>query len=181
MEDLINKEGEGRVQKYMKCIQNTAALCVKSMLRRISHERGLGPVGSLLAEDQMDNGLTVKLRLEIDRGKGTAEFDFTGTDPEVRKSILPELLVPLSLPLLLSSLSCAIQGSVVTIVAELFGPCLHRFPIVFGPYLAYNAGLRKLKCTAVGSDFCGHLFPSMLGGRGHSTQPGLLGSCEHCA
>uniref|UniRef100_A0A7S0G1G6 Hydantoinase B/oxoprolinase domain-containing protein n=2 Tax=Rhodosorus marinus TaxID=101924 RepID=A0A7S0G1G6_9RHOD len=83
MEDLMSSEGAARVQKYMKQIQNTAAVSVQSMLRRISIDRGLKPKDSLFAEDFMDNGLRIKLTLTIDRDRGTAEFDFAGTSAEV--------------------------------------------------------------------------------------------------
>mmetsp|Transcript_2221 Transcript_2221/g.8814 ORF Transcript_2221/g.8814 Transcript_2221/m.8814 type:complete len:118 (+) Transcript_2221:3146-3499(+) len=88
MEDLMSSEGAARVQKYMKEIQNTAAVSVQDMLRRISIERGLKPKDSVYAEDFMDNGLRIKLKLTIDRDLGTAEFDFAGTSAEVGDQLL---------------------------------------------------------------------------------------------
>jgi hypothetical protein len=43
-------------------------------------------MGSVYAEDHMDDGSPICLTLTIDRKTKTAEFDFTGTGPEVRSS-----------------------------------------------------------------------------------------------
>ena len=53
------------------------------MLRELSLSRGLKPIDTVVAEDYMDDGSTIKLSLTIDREKGSALFDFTGTDPEL--------------------------------------------------------------------------------------------------
>ncbi len=41
-------------------------------------------IGRVYAEDQMDDGTPICLALSIDRKTRTAEFDFSGTGPEVR-------------------------------------------------------------------------------------------------
>jgi 5-oxoprolinase (ATP-hydrolysing) len=46
--------------------------------------QGLPEVGTVSAEDQMDDGSPICLAVTIDRGDGSATFDFTGTGPEVR-------------------------------------------------------------------------------------------------
>ena len=53
------------------------------MLTELSISRNMKQIDSIYAEDLMDDGSTIKLKLTIDRNKGTAIFDFTGTDPEM--------------------------------------------------------------------------------------------------
>jgi 5-oxoprolinase (ATP-hydrolysing) len=48
----------------------------------ISLEQNLAPVGSLIAEDCMDDGSVIRLKLTIDREHGSAVFDFAGTSPQ---------------------------------------------------------------------------------------------------
>jgi N-methylhydantoinase B/oxoprolinase/acetone carboxylase alpha subunit len=43
-------------------------------------------IGRVYAEDQMDDGTPICLTLTIDRKTRTAEFDFSGTGPEVRSA-----------------------------------------------------------------------------------------------
>lgn len=45
--------------------------------------QGLPPVGTVTAEDQLDDGAPIRLAVTIDRAAGSARFDFTGTGPEV--------------------------------------------------------------------------------------------------
>ena len=74
------------------------------MLRRFSTERGLPEVGTVVAEDQMDDGTPIRLAVTIDRRDGSAVFDFAGASrfssrsprhaealffgPELRSSLL---------------------------------------------------------------------------------------------
>jgi 5-oxoprolinase (ATP-hydrolysing) len=53
------------------------------MLAEFSQRAGMSEVGSVFAEDQMDDGTPIVLRVTIDRSQRTAVFDFTGTGPEV--------------------------------------------------------------------------------------------------
>lgn len=64
----------------MKAIQQNAELAVKSLLKETYHKFGGRP---LEAVDYMDDGSPIKLRITIDGEKGVADFDFTGTGPEV--------------------------------------------------------------------------------------------------
>ena len=83
MEELIAQYSLEVVQQYMKYIQANAEEAVREMLRDISTKRGLREVDTLEAEDFMDDGSRIHLSLTIDRTKGSAIFDFTGTSPEV--------------------------------------------------------------------------------------------------
>ena len=47
------------------------------------NDNGVGDIVTLVAEDKMDDGSTIRLRLTLDRREGSAVFDFTGTSDEV--------------------------------------------------------------------------------------------------
>jgi len=83
MEDLIAQYSLEVVQQYMKYIQANAEEAVREMLCDISRKHGLGELGTVSAEDFMDDGSRIRLSLTIDRRDGSALFDFTGTSPEV--------------------------------------------------------------------------------------------------
>ncbi|KAI1888866.1 hypothetical protein AGOR_G00173180 [Albula goreensis] len=82
--ELIDCYGLDVVQAYMGYIQSNAELAVRDMLkdfaRRRRQERGSLEVE---AEDQMDDGTVIKLRVQINEEEGTAVFDFSGTGTEV--------------------------------------------------------------------------------------------------
>ncbi|RPA79651.1 5-oxoprolinase [Ascobolus immersus RN42] len=77
---LIEDYGEDVVQFYMINIQNNAEMSVKKLLKDIS-KRFAGK--ELTAEDFMDNGSRIHLKIDIDAEKGEAVFDFEGTGPEM--------------------------------------------------------------------------------------------------
>ncbi|KIY97612.1 5-oxoprolinase (ATP-hydrolysing) [Monoraphidium neglectum] len=81
--ELIREHGLPTVQAYMAFIQSNAEAAVRDMLRDFSLRQGLPEVGTVSAEDQMDDGSPICLAVTIDRGDGSATFDFTGTGPEV--------------------------------------------------------------------------------------------------
>lgn len=59
--------------------QANAEQAVRSMLREFAASHQLPPNGSVYAEDQMDDGSPICLRVTIDRATGDAVFDFEGT------------------------------------------------------------------------------------------------------
>eukprot|EP00873_Tetraselmis_striata_P028673 jgi/Tetstr1/448937/TSEL_036163.t1 len=81
--DLIEEYSLSVVQAYMTHIQDNAEAAVRQMLCDFSLQVGMPEVGSVYAEDQMDDGTPIVLRVTIDRTRQTAVFDFTGTGPEV--------------------------------------------------------------------------------------------------
>ncbi|KAF1816399.1 hypothetical protein P152DRAFT_428433 [Eremomyces bilateralis CBS 781.70] len=81
---LIEDYGEDVVKFYMKSIQDNAEMSVKALLKNV-YKRFEGK--DLSATDYMDDGSPIKLKVKIDREKGEAEFDFTGTGPEVYGNI----------------------------------------------------------------------------------------------
>ncbi|KAI8266232.1 hypothetical protein K4K58_010173 [Colletotrichum sp. SAR11_239] len=68
-------------QKYMLGIQNNAEKVVRNLLRQV-HDQFSGGL-PLEAEDQMDDGSKLVLKIHINRDEGSAKFDFTGTSREV--------------------------------------------------------------------------------------------------
>ena len=60
------------------CAQENAEMAVRDMLRRFSTEHGLPEVGTVTAEDCMDDGTPIRLAVTIDRRDGSAVFDFAG-------------------------------------------------------------------------------------------------------
>ncbi|KAL6044826.1 OPLA oxoprolinase [Balamuthia mandrillaris] len=81
--ELIQEYSLEVVQAYMDHVQRNAEEAVREMLRSLSLARGLPPVGTVTAEDCMDDGTPIKLSITIDRNEGSACFDFTGTGPEL--------------------------------------------------------------------------------------------------
>ena len=81
--ELIREYGRPTVVSYMRHIQANAEAAVRRMLAAFSRRVGLPEVGVVEADDQMDDGTPVKLRVTVDRTAGSAHFDFGGTGPQV--------------------------------------------------------------------------------------------------
>ncbi|KAH9240255.1 hypothetical protein K456DRAFT_1930736 [Colletotrichum gloeosporioides 23] len=78
--ESIKEYGLPTVQKYMLGIQDNAEKVVRNLLRQV-HDQFSGL--PLEAEDQMDDGSKLVLKIHINRDEGSAKFDFTGTSREV--------------------------------------------------------------------------------------------------
>lgn len=81
---LMSDYGESVVKFYMTNIQNNAEQSVRSLLKDV-YKRFEGQ--DLSAEEFMDDGSPIKLKVTIDPEKGEAVFDFSGTGPEVYGNI----------------------------------------------------------------------------------------------
>lgn len=79
IKDLILEFGLGTVHRYMYAIQHTAELAVRDLMKTTVAKFGPAP---LEAVDYMDDGTPIKLKITI-ADDGSAEFDFTGTGPQV--------------------------------------------------------------------------------------------------
>ena len=77
---LIDEYGQEVVLLYMHSIQHNAELSVRNLLKEVSR-RFEGR--ELSAVDYMDDGSPIQLKVTIDGEKGEAEFDFSGTGPQV--------------------------------------------------------------------------------------------------
>ncbi|KAJ3059330.1 hypothetical protein HDU99_006385, partial [Rhizoclosmatium hyalinum] len=79
VQGLISEYSLPVVQAYMGFIRENAELAVRAMLKTVSSKTGR----VLEATDRMDDGSTLRLKIEIDPSTGSATFDFTGTSKEV--------------------------------------------------------------------------------------------------
>uniref|UniRef100_A0A8C3UN50 5-oxoprolinase n=1 Tax=Catharus ustulatus TaxID=91951 RepID=A0A8C3UN50_CATUS len=77
--ELIGHCGLEAVQAYMGYVQDNAEVAVRDTLRAVAARWG----SLLQAEDSMDDGTPIRLRVELDPKEGSAVFDFGGTGPEV--------------------------------------------------------------------------------------------------
>jgi len=82
--ELVRERGLPCVLSYMAHVRDAAEQSVRSVLRAFSLARELPEVGTVRAEDQMDDGTPIRLAVTVDRRDGSATFDFAGTGPEVR-------------------------------------------------------------------------------------------------
>jgi len=82
--ELIDQYGLDVVQAYMGHIQENAEVAVREMLKVIGTS-AFEKTGksSLEAQDSMDDGSLINLKVDIDIKSGEAVFDFTGTGFEV--------------------------------------------------------------------------------------------------
>lgn len=88
--ELIEQYGLETVQAYMTYVQNNAEGAVREMLKsvaaKITSRSPLHEAGNTITieeEDYMDDGSVIHLKLAIDPHEGEANFDFSGTSPEV--------------------------------------------------------------------------------------------------
>jgi 5-oxoprolinase (ATP-hydrolysing) len=88
--ELIEQYSLDLVQAYMIHVQTNAEAAVREMLKSVAAQvakksklQKQGPLITLGAEDYMDDGSIIHLKLTIDEEKGEAFFDFEGTSPEV--------------------------------------------------------------------------------------------------
>lgn len=81
---LMSDYGEEVVTFYMHNIQANAENSVRSLLKDV-YKRFEGQ--DLSAEEFMDDGSPIRLKVTIDPEKGEAVFDFSGTGPEVYGNI----------------------------------------------------------------------------------------------
>ena len=90
IKELIEQYGLDIVQAYMTYVQINAEGAVREMLKSVaarvtsqSPKFGAGDSVTIEEEDYMDDGSFIHLKLTIDPHKGEANFDFSGTSPEV--------------------------------------------------------------------------------------------------
>ena len=96
MGELIGEYGLLVVNSYMSHIQSTAENAVRDMLRKFSLRMDLKPVDSVYAEDFLDDGSIICLKITIDRLQGSAVFDFEGTGAEIYGNLNAPIAVSFS-------------------------------------------------------------------------------------
>ncbi|RFU30411.1 hypothetical protein B7463_g5922, partial [Scytalidium lignicola] len=77
---LVEEYGLETVLFYMKAIQENAEVAVRRLLKETYVKASGQPLEAI---DYMDDGSPIQLKITINPEKGTADFDFTGTGPEV--------------------------------------------------------------------------------------------------
>lgn len=80
VKDLIAEYGLKVVQAYMKFIRENAELAVRNLLKDV-YKKYKGK--DLIAEDFMDDGTRIRLKVTINPKDGSSVFDFTGTGLQV--------------------------------------------------------------------------------------------------
>jgi len=80
VQSLIKEYGLEVVQAYMRYIRDNAEFAVRQLLAVMAKHHG---THTLEAVDYMDDGTPIKLRITIDTTTKSAQFDFTGTGPQV--------------------------------------------------------------------------------------------------
>ncbi|XWS63272.1 hypothetical protein CRYUN_Cryun06bG0080900 [Craigia yunnanensis] len=90
IKELIGQYGLETVQAYMTYVQLNAEEAVREMLKAVaarvsSESTRLGERNFIMIEEEdcMDDESVIHLKLTIDSNKGEANFDFSGTSPEV--------------------------------------------------------------------------------------------------
>lgn len=108
--ELISHYSLKVVHAYMHYIQETASKSVRKMLTDLSLKHGLKPIDTVKAIDYMDNGAVMQLQLTIDREKGSAIFDFEGTDLMIYGNINTPKSVTMSA--IIYSLRCLVNDDI---------------------------------------------------------------------
>ena len=73
--ELMEEYSKKHVQNYMRFIQEQAEKSVRALLKS-------QPSSTLFAEDFLDDGTKIRLKVAIDQESGSAVFDFSGTDQQ---------------------------------------------------------------------------------------------------
>lgn len=110
LEEMVAHYSLQVVHAYMEHIQDSAEMAVREMLTDLSQSQGLEEVDTIYAEDHLDDGSPIVLRLTIDRRDGSATFDFTGTGPELWGNLNAPRAVTHSA--ILYSLRCLIKNDI---------------------------------------------------------------------
>ena len=87
IDEMVRRYSLPVVQAYMRHLQDHAEASVAQALREISRSKKLASVAILTAEEKLDDGSPIHLRLTIDQKEGGAVFDFSGTGREVQGNL----------------------------------------------------------------------------------------------
>jgi len=87
LNDLVKHYTLPVVETYMGRIQDSAKQAIQNAIRKISHEKDLKEVDALSSVDYLDDGSPIRLKLTLDRFRGRAVFDFTGTGRELKGNL----------------------------------------------------------------------------------------------
>ncbi len=108
---LMDEVSDDVVLAYMNHIQNNAETAVRRMLKKLAPEiRQSTTTLAFEAEDMLDDGSRIRVKLTIDKDAGSAIFDFTGTDSEMQGNLNAPAAVTQSA--ILYALRCLIREDI---------------------------------------------------------------------
>jgi 5-oxoprolinase (ATP-hydrolysing) len=108
---LMAEASEEVVFAYMNHIQNNAETAVRMMLKKLAGDmHSSSDRQSFAAEDMLDNGSRIRLKLTIEKESGSATFDFTGTGSEMWGNLNAPVAVTQSA--ILYALRCLIKEDI---------------------------------------------------------------------
>jgi 5-oxoprolinase (ATP-hydrolysing) len=123
LKEMVQRYSLPVVQAYMRHLQDNAEMSVAQVLVAIGRSRKMATVDTLEAEDHLDDGSLIRLKLTIDQKAGGAVFDFSGTGREVAGNLNAPSAVSHSA--ILYCLRCLIKSDI-----PLNQGCLSRIRIV---------------------------------------------------
>ncbi|CAI5745208.1 unnamed protein product [Peronospora destructor] len=126
MQELCAEYSLPVVTAYMNFIQHAAEIAVRNMLHEFSLQKKLPEVGVVHAEDFMDDGTKIALKISIDRRSNSAVFDFAGTGPEVYGNVNTPPAVTYSA--IIYCLRCLLPGEDLPLNQGCLTPIEVRFP-----------------------------------------------------
>ena len=110
IEEMVRRYSLPVVQAYMRHLQENAEQSVAQVLQDIAQTKNPGAVATLTAEEMLDDGSPIHLRLTIDRREGSAVFDFSGTGRQVQGNLNAPRAVTHSA--ILYCLRCLVQSDI---------------------------------------------------------------------
>ncbi|GJL80061.1 MAG: 5-oxoprolinase [Nitrospinaceae bacterium] len=123
LKEMVQRFSLPVVQAYMRHLQENAEASVAQVLSDIGRTRNLAPIDTLTAEDHLDDGSLIRLKLTVDQKEGSAVFDFSGTGREVAGNLNAPSAVTHSA--ILYCLRCLIKSDI-----PLNQGCLNRIRII---------------------------------------------------
>ncbi len=123
IDEMVRRYSLSVVQAYTRHLQDHAGESVAQVLRDIARTKNLASVAVLTAEEMLDDGSPIHLRLTIDPKEGSAVFDFSGTARQVKGNLNAPRAVTHSV--ILYCLRCLVKSDI-----PLNQGCLNKIRIV---------------------------------------------------
>ena len=121
--EMVQRYSLPVVQAYMRHLQKNAEESVTQVLQDIARSKNLASVTTLEAEELLDDGSPIHLRLTLDSRDGSAVFDFSDTGQEVAGNLNAPRAITHSA--ILYCLRCLVQSDI-----PLNHGCLNKIRIV---------------------------------------------------
>ncbi len=121
--EMIRRYSLPVVQAYMGHLQENAEASVAQALRDLVRSKHPGSVATLEAEELLDDGSPIHLKLTIDPKEGSAVFDFSGTGRQIAGNLNTPRAVTYSA--IMYCLRCLVQSDI-----HLNQGCLNKIRII---------------------------------------------------